>query len=109
MWAYDPGGSTAAGTPSSRGGPDCATRRRWRTPAPPRARRSPRPSPSLDDGDADHRIAGDQRRQLVLGHAFGARGPFGHDEVTDLGRRVPHPDLLVAGKIEAEFGQDRPP
>ena len=48
--------------------------------------------------DANHGVAGDQRRELVLAHPLGARRTLRQDQVADLRGAVPDPDLDLAGR-----------
>ena len=56
--------------------------------------------------DADHRIAGDQRRKRSLVHVVGAsRTPREH-HVAYLGVGIPHADLDIVRDLETQFMQD---
>src|SRR5437773_7758004 len=64
------------------------------------------PSPRrLHLGDADHRVARDEIRQLLLGHAFRALRALGQHEIAQLGRAVPHAHLDVVADVHAELAQ----
>src|ERR687887_796468 len=56
----------------------------------------------------DHAVAGDDVRELLLGHPLGALGPHRKDDVTHVGARVPDADLHVVAELEAELLQHRP-
>ena len=64
---------------------------------------------SSRDGDLrhpDHRVAGDQRGELIFSQRFGAWRTLGENEVTHICRAIPHANFHLVWKLKPEFAKD---
>src|SRR4029450_3995976 len=58
-----------------------------------------------DVGATDHRVARDERGEVLLGEALGPGRTLGEDEVAHLGAAVPDLDLDALVQVQAQLGQ----
>jgi hypothetical protein len=59
-----------------------------------------------DLSDADHRIAGHQRRELFFRHGVRAGGTLEQDEASDFGGGIPRPAPDFIGQVQYELSQN---
>src|SRR6185295_10091131 len=59
-----------------------------------------------DFGNADHRIAGDQRGELLFSHRLGTSRTLGQNQIAQLGGAVPDAHFDILRQLDAELAKD---